>query len=321
MPKPLPVASVPFLASIAAPLQTAGSPVTRHLEACGLPGGVLDVRDGLVSELALWDFEECAARKEGFEHLGYVASTDLIEAGTLCGHRLPFARTVGELLCEFAKWITSHSNYAAHSVQFTASGAWYNFDNRRLTISLPWQVEQYIIGMITALVRTASPDWKPARLRLTNPKPWHQVPKDWENAKTDWDARLTGVFLSNDTMSTPVVLPLHGDAIVSPDACASDAFEHVLKSHVLGGNASLDAVAHSFRMSPRTLQRLLAAKGGRFRSLKSVVSMRIARDLLYNHNQTVKEVSYRLGYSSVADFSKAYKRHYGVSPSLDRISG
>jgi AraC-like DNA-binding protein len=51
------------------------------------------------------------------------------------------------------------------------------------------------------------------------------------------------------------------------------------------------------------------------------VRMRIASDLLHSDGLGVRDVAERLGYESEASFSRAFKRHIGVSPSAFRRSG
>ncbi|MGI9527661.1 MAG: helix-turn-helix domain-containing protein [Weeksellaceae bacterium] len=43
--------------------------------------------------------------------------------------------------------------------------------------------------------------------------------------------------------------------------------------------------------------------------------MQEASELLMTHNQTIKEISYLLGYSSPTSFSTAFKKHTGIAPS------
>jgi AraC-like DNA-binding protein len=47
--------------------------------------------------------------------------------------------------------------------------------------------------------------------------------------------------------------------------------------------------------------------------------MNCARELLKKGNLTVSEVSYRIGISSPSQFSRMYKKQFGISPSKEEV--
>jgi AraC-like DNA-binding protein len=67
-------------------------------------------------------------------------------------------------------------------------------------------------------------------------------------------------------------------------------------------------------MSPRSLQRKLAAEGVAYRKLVDAVRRELAESYLAAGNFTLTEISYLLGFSSQAAFSRAFKRWVGLSP-------
>ncbi len=69
-------------------------------------------------------------------------------------------------------------------------------------------------------------------------------------------------------------------------------------------------------MSDRTLKRQLAAEGTSFSNLVDEVRYRHATSRLSrNPDYTLQEIADELGYSDVANFSRAFKRWSGRSPS------
>lgn len=84
------------------------------------------------------------------------------------------------------------------------------------------------------------------------------------------------------------------------------------------GYPSLARMAASLCMSPRTLKRRLRAHGVRFRQLLDGVRFRESAQLLEQSDLTVEQIALRLGYSSPANFSRAFRRWSGHAPGAYR---
>ena len=83
-----------------------------------------------------------------------------------------------------------------------------------------------------------------------------------------------------------------------------------------GSDISLDDIARRVASSRRQLQRAYSEIGDTtFREHLTRVRMRRAAEMLVAGGLTVREVAYRVGYRQPAQFAKAFRRHYGTSPS------
>lgn len=81
----------------------------------------------------------------------------------------------------------------------------------------------------------------------------------------------------------------------------------------------IDDVAGRVATSPRQLQRIFAEVAGvGFRSYLRRLRMSTAADLLATTPLPAKEIARRVGYGDASQFSKAFKRTYGLSPSEAR---
>jgi transcriptional regulator GlxA family with amidase domain len=81
----------------------------------------------------------------------------------------------------------------------------------------------------------------------------------------------------------------------------------------------IDEVAGRVATSPRQLQRIFADVAGiGFRSYLRRLRMSKAAELLATTPFPVKEIARRVGYGDASQFSKAFKRTYGISPSQCR---
>jgi AraC-like DNA-binding protein len=81
-----------------------------------------------------------------------------------------------------------------------------------------------------------------------------------------------------------------------------------------GGYPPLDEVAARLRVSTRTLKRRLQEEGTSFMALLNEKRTRDARDLLARTNLSVQEIAERLGYQNPANFSRAFARAAGQTP-------
>lgn len=80
-------------------------------------------------------------------------------------------------------------------------------------------------------------------------------------------------------------------------------------------DCTLTNVAKRLQTSERLLQRRLLASGSSFREVVDEVRFDVAKRLLSKRDLTVLEVGLRLGFSDAANFTRAFKRWSGLSPS------
>lgn len=93
---------------------------------------------------------------------------------------------------------------------------------------------------------------------------------------------------------------------------------HTLFKGFAQGDASLETVAAELYMSPRTLHRKLEEKDTSFRREMESVRHELAIKYLKQNHLSLGEISYKLGYSSSSNFSRAFKRWTGGTPQAFR---
>jgi len=84
------------------------------------------------------------------------------------------------------------------------------------------------------------------------------------------------------------------------------------------GNISEEQVAGKLHMNLRTLQRKLKSEDENFRKLLNDTRQRLASGHIKNSHMTLTEIAYLLGFADQANFTRAYKRWTGQSPSAHR---
>ena len=90
----------------------------------------------------------------------------------------------------------------------------------------------------------------------------------------------------------------------------------MLVSALPNGVPEAGKIAAALHLSPRSLQRKLAAEGTSFKALLEQSREALARAYLAAGNHSVSEVTFLLGYTDTSAFSRAFRRWSGVAPSL-----
>jgi AraC-like DNA-binding protein len=83
---------------------------------------------------------------------------------------------------------------------------------------------------------------------------------------------------------------------------------------------SLERIAESMAMSSRTLRRKLGQHNVRYQDLLDEERRRVAEDFLLNTTMTVQQIADKCGFTDAQNFSQAFKRWQGMSPSEFRQS-
>jgi AraC-like DNA-binding protein len=82
-----------------------------------------------------------------------------------------------------------------------------------------------------------------------------------------------------------------------------------------GQHLTLDALARRMNVSPRTIDRGLKRENLQFRDLAQKIRIELACQLLVGSKATVSEVAQRLGFADTGNFSRAFRRLTGLTPS------
>jgi AraC-like DNA-binding protein len=86
----------------------------------------------------------------------------------------------------------------------------------------------------------------------------------------------------------------------------------------LDTGAKLENVAARLGMSPRTLRRRLAAAGASYTDILDEARRELAEHLLRTSDPSIADVAHRVGYSDVANFTRAFRRWTGTTPASFR---
>ncbi len=158
--------------------------------------------------------------------------------------------------------------------------------------------------------------------------------------KTQLHTQLLGNHITFNSDQNSVELPLH--LLTQSNASANPGVFHLVKQqsevalaqisqqnrlsdiinrHLLESPETLltqEDMAKRLNITSRTLRRRLGQEGINYQEIQNSVRKNIAIEYLKSTSWTVQEISDRLGYSEEVNFSRAFKRWVGISPSLFR---
>jgi AraC-like DNA-binding protein len=187
-------------------------------------------------------------------------------------------------------------------------------------------------GVLLSVCRRYLPtDWRPVRVELDIDKP-HQ-PGIFEQAfecPVLFNAtEVTIVIERHHLTAAPRHVP---QSIVTIEDVARDrhggaprdlldvVVEHI-RAQVNSGRVSIDGAAQAMDTSVRTLQRELNRAGTDFRALANTTRIQRACELLRYANGSINQVSAKLGFSSPANFARAFRKATGQAPREFRSQG
>ncbi|WP_439133806.1 AraC family transcriptional regulator [Pseudomaricurvus sp.] len=100
-----------------------------------------------------------------------------------------------------------------------------------------------------------------------------------------------------------------------------DKVELEIANQLPSGQLKEENVAKALNLSSRTMQRHLAEEGVSFSSLLEAKRKKMAESYVRNDALAISEIAYLLGFSEQANFTRAFKRWFGVSPTQRRRAG
>ena len=140
-----------------------------------------------------------------------------------------------------------------------------------------------------------------------------------------FDSEESGVVLPSRALSLPVmsVDPVLRNrlqdkiwahpALSRPDICAQVV--RTLRPRIISGQVSIEEVAASLSLHPRSLLRKLKAQGTTFRDLLNETRFEVACQLLGGTRLSITEIGLVFGYSDTAVFTRSFERQCGLAPS------
>lgn len=182
----------------------------------------------------------------------------------------------------------------------------------------------------TALRTLCGPDWAPVEVLMTHRAPASREPYDRffaapvrfgrEHNAIAFSARWLSQRVHGANPAKRKLLERELAVIAQRHRLpAATMARRTLVSCIARGDVSVEAVAASIGLHPRTLNRRLARQGTSVFKLLREERYRIARDLLANTPLPISEIAATLLYTSVGSFTRAFQAWSHESPSNWRM--
>jgi len=329
--KPIPLVRVNAILPCVTFLKEIGAPVQRLLAAAKLPVAVCDNPEALIPLHQGCHFLEQAARSQGIAQFGLRA-----------GQRLQIEElgAFGRLVCEsftLYEAITAASRLvAAHN---TGERIWLEVQGEQAQLCHQYvteidrgrqQADHYAFMCLLQLVcLCAGTDWRPPAVHFeTGPSPGLEQFEPLAGARLAFNQEATTLFLPRTLLSLPLkkqvklpVTPSEAETDLWASAPAGDfsgSVRQVLGLLLQEGYPDIGLAAEVAGVSIRTFQRRLAAADLNYSRLVKQVRFEKAMRLLTEPHVKLVEIAFELGYTEAANFTRAFRRWTGVSPSQFR---
>jgi AraC-like DNA-binding protein len=294
--------------------------------AVGLDLELIEGENCFIPHAAVIGFVEATARAAGEANFGVLIAPMMNVANYGSYGRHVFgADTLGQAIERAISGLCYHSTDDRMSVAIVGDEVRYSYVFALAGRTGYSNTAFAAAGVLMSLFRAYLPaDWRPLRVELDTERPGRT-------------GRFEDVFQCPVLFNAPAVTVVterhHLSAaprraswpIVTIEDVARDrrggaprdllnVIVEQIRTQVLTGSVAIDSAAQSMDTSVRTLQRELNRAGTDFRSLASAARVQRATELLRHTNGSITRVSAELGYSSSANFARAFRKATGSGP-------
>ncbi|MCB1130901.1 MAG: AraC family transcriptional regulator ligand-binding domain-containing protein [Verrucomicrobiae bacterium] len=320
----IPLTRVATLSPFCRVLQEGGFEVVRSLERSGIPPALLRSPERFVPLRRAAEFVEQTARREGIRGLGFHvgSETTLGELGEF-GRIINQALTLHDALNRFIRAMPEAD---------TGARAWTDEVPGRDSLRFCFRqnvdvgksiVDGYTLTIVIGIIRMAAGrDWRPARVRVA------AHPRDAKRVECLAETRIE-IVADHGAVEIPrelLALPFQPEVSNAVDTGdwheAPGTLIGELKETIRNGFGArvpdLVEAAELAGTSVRSLQRQLKQEGAQFRELVDRIRHQEARRLLADPSVPIAGIGRHLGYPDAANFTHAFLRWTGETPSACR---
>jgi len=297
-----------------------------------LPESCLADPEALIPSWGAWRFRDLTARTSGQPNVATEATRGLglRDLGAF-GAAVCRQPTLYRSLNEFRRLV--HTQTSTLQVRLHALQQGLFFCDQFLIGRNPteWHTDLYVLGWMLKAARLAKPGWTPAEVWVRS-KPTHgreQGLRDLGFARYHFNCQSTGFIVPASMLALPLASDHwlsqyddHDDGLLrsaAPATTLAGSLLQVLNSYAGDRWLTVGEAAEIAGTSVRTMQRRLDSEGQSFTNLVEETRLTLAMSMLEDTDAPVSEIGYQLGYTSAANFTRAFRRWFAVSPSAFRM--
>ncbi len=307
--------------------------LARTIHTAGVDLETIEGECCFIPHAAVLSLIDTAARAAGDANFGLLMAQqmDVANYGTY-GQYVYAAHTLGAAIGRGIEALAYHSTGDAMALVTRGDEAHYRYGFALAGRPGYDHAANVAAGALSSVCRHfLSNDWRPLRIELDIPRPRHTAPfEDMFQCPVIFGAPTMTVVLDRHHLDArkPArrVEPIITIADVARDRrgaapCGTlGVIAELIRLQIRGGSVSIDSTARAMDTSIRTLQRKLNCEGIDFRSLTNAARAERARELLRFTDVSVTNIAAELGYSTPANFARAFRNATGLSPSALRAA-
>jgi AraC-like DNA-binding protein len=241
------------------------------------------------------------------------------------------AKTVGEVLRTLAAYLESHASTISSPLMDDDLGISICFEarwdpkwGRSLNASRVQVVELACAISVHEIRRLLGSNWRADQVQFRhsapeNPRPLQQVFGD----KLRFNQDVNALRVSKADCELPIAVIPDRPTIAAQYETPADLkldipflleVDRAIRLLLNREEASVDRVAESLGISPRTLQHRLKQSDTTYQTLLDIARIDLAVEYLNDSDLNVLAISERVGFTDAAAFSRFFKKHLKMSP-------
>ena len=271
---------------------------------------------------------ECAIVATGNPYLGITVGK-LIQPSGL--HAFGFGLLASENLDDFCQRVCNYYRIVSQNAMFKY------FESEGESILLATEIveevcdatqDAFVVLMVNLMRQLYQREFNRARLVLARPAPegGDKPYLDFFNCPVRFGRRELRIVMDSAQLYRPLPgasreLARYNDDIVVDYLAKLDKQDLVnsvrnqITTGLASGRVSIKYVAEHLHMSPRGLQMKLATQDSGFQDILDEVRHNLAMCYIEQSRYAITEISYLLGFADASNFTRAFKRWTGKSPS------
>ena len=244
-------------------------------------------------------------------------------------HALGYALAASSSLMAFCQRLERFFRLASQACDIEISESEDEVSLRvKLLVTVCGETQDAMMGFVVLAMRQLyRPDFNPLRVELSHPMPrdghepyeaLFRAPVSFSQtapllvfSRTDMQQPLAGdcaeLAQLNDNIATNYIARLDKSDVVT-------TVRQKIIEYLPNGDCTRDKVASAMCISPTTLQFKLSQCDTNFHELLDTTRKELASSYVQQSSLSITEITFLLGFSDTSNFTRAFKRWEGVSP-------
>jgi AraC-like DNA-binding protein len=306
------------------------SALERLFAAEDLPLSVLDERKTAIPLVSLVGVYERAARVVGDRTFGWTVGLKMPHGqyGAWAEYSSQ-APTLVAGICRAIRTIRYHQSGGGMTLDRARGRMIWRYLPPRIGSGQTQHSDHVIWPMISFCRAFLGADWMPDLIELNYRKdPQSHLLERELGCPIEFERPGVGIAIETGLLTAERPRPVRLRTLADVHAEA-EALNHpeplqsvigIVLLRLLDGQTDVEGAAERLSMSVRSLQRLLQQHGLTYRDLLDRARMLRARSLLSETNRSITEIALALGYSDPPNFTRAFRRLAGRSPTEFRAT-